>query len=70
MHQGKSVGMITISVGVGAFPVHGLSVKEVIAAADGALYRAKKDGRDRVVAAELAQNIAVATAAQGAVGGS
>jgi hypothetical protein len=42
----------------------------VIAAADGALYRAKKDGRDRVVAAELAQNIAVATAAQGAVGGS
>ena len=23
MHQGKSVGMITISVGVGAFPVHG-----------------------------------------------
>jgi diguanylate cyclase (GGDEF)-like protein len=70
MHQGKSVGMITISVGVGAFPVHGLSVKEVIAAADGALYRAKKDGRDRVVVAELAQNIAVATAAQGAAGGS
>jgi PleD family two-component response regulator len=69
MHQGKSVGMITISVGVVAFRVHSLSVKEVIAAA-GALYRAKKDGRDRVVVAELAQNIAVATAAQGAVGGS
>jgi diguanylate cyclase (GGDEF)-like protein len=69
MHQGKSVGMITISVGVGAFPVHGLSVKEVIAAADGALYRAKKDGRDRVVVAQLAQNITVAAAAN-AIGGS
>jgi hypothetical protein len=46
-----------------------LSVKEVIAAADGALYRAKKDGRDRVVVAELAQNIPVAAAAN-AIGGS
>jgi diguanylate cyclase (GGDEF)-like protein/PAS domain S-box-containing protein len=70
LHQGKSVGMITISVGVAGFPVHGLSVKEVIAAADGALYRAKKDGRDRVVVADTAQNIGAVAATVGAVGGS
>jgi len=52
LHQGKSLGMITISVGVAAFPTHGLSVKELIACADSALYRAKRDGRDRVVMAE------------------
>jgi diguanylate cyclase (GGDEF)-like protein len=52
LHHGKSVGMITISVGVSAFPLHGLSVKDVIEAADAALYRAKKNGRDRVVVAE------------------
>jgi diguanylate cyclase (GGDEF)-like protein/PAS domain S-box-containing protein len=71
LHQGKSVGMITISVGVAAFPVHGLSVKEVIAAADAALYRAKRDGRDRVVVANLPENgDIVAAAVTKAVGGS
>ena len=68
LHHGKSLGMITISAGVAAFPVHGLSVKEVIAAADGALYRAKKGGRDRVVVAELAKTIEIAAAAARAVG--
>jgi diguanylate cyclase (GGDEF)-like protein len=68
LHHGKSLGMITISAGVAAFPVHGLSVKEVIAAADGALYRAKKGGRDRVVVAELAKTIEIAAAATRAVG--
>jgi diguanylate cyclase (GGDEF)-like protein len=51
MHQGQSLGMITMSVGVAAFPMHGNSSKELLAAADAALYRAKGEGRDRVVKA-------------------
>jgi len=51
MHKGQSVGMITMSAGVAAFPVHGSSSKELLAAADAALYRAKGEGRDRVVQA-------------------
>lgn len=42
---------VTISVGVAAFPHHGSEVKQVVAAADGALYQAKKQGRDQVVVA-------------------
>ena len=68
LHQGKSVGMITISVGIAAFPLHGLSTKELIPAADAALYRAKKDGRDRVVMAELAKDINIASASAGRSG--
>jgi diguanylate cyclase (GGDEF)-like protein/PAS domain S-box-containing protein len=49
MYQGKSLGMITISVGVAAFPEHGTSPKDLMAAADAALYEAKRGGRDRVV---------------------
>ena len=36
LHQGRSMGMITISVGVAAFPEHGESPKELLAAADAA----------------------------------
>jgi diguanylate cyclase (GGDEF)-like protein/PAS domain S-box-containing protein len=51
LYQGKSMGMITISVGVAVFPEHGLSPKELMAAADAALYEAKRRGRDQVVVA-------------------
>ncbi len=51
MHQGKSLGLITFSVGVASFPEHGASPKELMAAADAALYHAKRAGRDRVVVA-------------------
>jgi diguanylate cyclase (GGDEF)-like protein len=51
MYQGKSLGMVTISVGVAAFPQHGRSPKELMAAADAALYQAKRGGRDLVVVA-------------------
>ena len=40
---------VTVSVGVAEFPGNGGTVEAVIAAADAALYRAKADGRDRVV---------------------
>ena len=39
---------ITISVGVAAYPEHGSSGKDLVAAADAAMYRAKAGGRNRV----------------------
>jgi len=53
MHQGKSLGMVTFSVGVASFPEHGISPKDLMAAADGALYEAKRGGRDQVAVASL-----------------
>lgn len=50
-HHGQSLGMITVSVGVAALPQHGTAPSELLELADAALYRAKRDGRDRVVAA-------------------
>jgi diguanylate cyclase (GGDEF)-like protein/PAS domain S-box-containing protein len=55
-HRGESLGMVTLSAGVAAFPVHGSSPRQLMAAADAALYRAKKNGRDRVVVAESGSN--------------
>ncbi|HPU93882.1 MAG TPA: diguanylate cyclase [Candidatus Saccharicenans sp.] len=43
---------ITMSAGVASFPSHGKTPAEVLQAADQALFRAKKLGRDRVVEAE------------------
>ncbi|HXZ14361.1 MAG TPA: diguanylate cyclase [Candidatus Sulfotelmatobacter sp.] len=54
MHLGKSLGMVTVSVGVAVLPDHGTAPNELFAAADAALYRAKREGRDRVVVAETA----------------
>jgi diguanylate cyclase (GGDEF)-like protein/PAS domain S-box-containing protein len=50
-HLGKPLGAVTISVGIGVFPEHGSSPAQLMAKADGALYEAKRTGRDRVVVA-------------------
>ncbi|WP_461124241.1 GGDEF domain-containing protein [Saccharothrix stipae] len=42
---------ITASLGVAAYPAHGETVDELLLAADTALYRAKRNGRDRVESA-------------------
>jgi diguanylate cyclase (GGDEF)-like protein len=47
--DGRSVGPITLSVGIAMFPDHGESGRAVLLAADAALYRAKQAGRNRVV---------------------
>ncbi len=46
---------ITISVGVAAYPEHGSSGKDLVAAADAAMYRAKAGGRNRVEHAVVGQ---------------
>jgi len=52
--QGQSVGGVTISAGVAAYPEHGADWKALLHAADLALYAAKKNGRDRAEVADLA----------------
>lgn len=42
---------ITVSFGISSFPEDGLTLKELIEAADKALYKAKEMGRDRVILA-------------------
>ncbi len=58
LHQGQPVGRITVSVGVSELPAHGTTPQELIEGADAALYRAKKEGRDRVVVADPAPQAA------------
>jgi diguanylate cyclase (GGDEF)-like protein len=48
-YEGRVVGPITVSVGIGIFPDHGDSAEAVLRAADAALYQAKQLGRNRVV---------------------
>ena len=48
-HGGQSLGTVSISVGVALFPEDGSTADELIRNADDALYRAKHEGRDRVV---------------------
>ena len=48
-HLGQPLGVITLSLGVAAFPDHGSNKESLLRIADAALYRAKKEGRNRVV---------------------
>ncbi len=50
-HQGQPLGSITASLGVASFPEHGATAEVIINIADQALYRAKAQGRNRVIIA-------------------
>jgi two-component system cell cycle response regulator len=47
----KSIGTVTVSLGVAACPAHATSERALYAASDAALYRAKGEGRDRTAVA-------------------
>jgi GGDEF domain-containing protein len=49
--HGQTLGTITVSIGVAAFPDHGTTAQELLGAADKALYRAEAGGRNLVIAA-------------------
>ena len=52
-HRGQHLGVVTVSIGVACYPTHGIALNDLIAAADSALYQAKADGRNCVVAARV-----------------
>ena len=56
MH-GKTLERIRLSIGIAWFPQHGSSAELLVRAADGALYRAKENGRDQVVIAGQPQPV-------------
>ena len=48
-HEGSPFGVITLSIGVADFAGHRTSdARQLVAAADAALYEAKREGRNRV----------------------
>ncbi|HUM03600.1 MAG TPA: diguanylate cyclase [Thermoanaerobaculia bacterium] len=49
-YEGRSLGQLSLSLGVAAFPEDGDTADALLSAADAALYRAKALGRNRVVA--------------------
>ncbi len=51
-HLGRSLGTLTVSIGVAGFPEHGSTPEGLLKRADAAMYRAKQAGRDKVVMAE------------------
>lgn len=52
-HRGRSLGHLTLSVGVAARSPRTTTGEHIVEAADAALYRAKREGRDRVVTADV-----------------
>jgi PleD family two-component response regulator len=55
-HRDIVLGKVTLFLGVTALSDHGTTAIELLTAADGALLRAKGEGRDRVLIAEVAPN--------------
>lgn len=51
-HHGQPLGTISVSLGVAMFPEHGSTGEAILRTADAALYRAKREGRDRSVIAQ------------------
>jgi diguanylate cyclase (GGDEF)-like protein/PAS domain S-box-containing protein len=50
-HFGQRLEAVTLSIGIAVFPDNAESAEQLVKAADDALYRAKEEGRDRIVSA-------------------
>lgn len=50
-YGGQLLGSVTLSIGIAVFPDNGDSAEQLLKAADDALYRAKEQGRDRIISA-------------------
>jgi len=50
-YHDQALGAVAVSLGVAVLPEHGSTTEAILKAADAALYRAKREGRDRVVVA-------------------
>jgi diguanylate cyclase (GGDEF)-like protein len=50
----EDIGTVTISLGVAACPTHAITERTLYGVSDTALYRAKREGRNRTAVAELA----------------
>jgi len=50
--NGRDLGRITVSQGIALYPLHADNAEGLLRAADAAMYRAKQEGRDRVVIAD------------------
>ncbi|OAT79833.1 hypothetical protein A6M21_15020 [Desulfotomaculum copahuensis] len=48
----RPAGHLTVSLGVAVFPEHGENADELLCAADRAMYRAKREGKNRALAAD------------------
>lgn len=51
------IGAVTVSLGVAACPTHARTERELFTAADGSLYRAKREGRNRVILADELESV-------------
>lgn len=55
--EGKVVDNLSLSIGVAAYPEHGKLAEDLIRCADNALYRAKAEGRNQIIAADVPQMV-------------
>ncbi len=53
LYEGRILPQLTVSIGISSYPGDGRDINTLINTADGALYRAKRAGRNRVFAAQL-----------------
>ena len=52
MHEGSVLNAVTLTVGVAMYPNHGVEMAGLVRAADEAMYKAKREGGDRVKVAQ------------------
>jgi|GEM_PF-3208421 len=57
VQMGILIDGITVSVGISLFPTHGKNGETLLRFADAALYRAKREGRDRIITALKEENL-------------